>query len=214
MTRRVVWRSVRWTAGAGVAITAAIGALHLPAARPLLARLGVACPAGTVTAEQVQAARRPALDALRGTKAAPRRPALGLALDVTTEADAAIWAQGRGFACEATSRGLKFLRCRDVPERALRSGRASGTVSDLTMTFGADGRLIGVDALRTRLAASVAGSLHSAIAADLARDLGVPPDSAQGFVRYRFADYLASVTTLTLPSGPAVREQYLSTRPS
>jgi hypothetical protein len=33
-------------------------------------------------------------------------------------------------------------------------------------------------------------------------------------VRYRYADYLASVTTLWLPSGPAVREQYLSLRPT
>ena len=204
-------RALAWTLGCGVIATGAVGALHLPAARPLLARFGVACPSRALTPEQVQAAREPALSRLRGGSEAPRRPALGLSLDGTTESQASAWALQRGLRCETSARGLRFLRCRDVPELAV-SGRGAGVVADLTLTFGPEGRLIGVDALRTRLAAADAGGLHDHLAAALEHALGRPTESAPGFVRYRFADYLASVTTLTLPSGPAVREQYLSIR--
>src|SRR4029079_7324212 len=75
MTR---WFVVR-VGGAALCGTALIGLLHLPAARPLLAWLG-ACPV-RATPIATERARARALVRLRGTVAAPTRPALGFTLD-------------------------------------------------------------------------------------------------------------------------------------
>jgi hypothetical protein len=216
MASRPLVRRVRpWlvTAAAALAVaTLGVGLLHMPWARPLLARLG-GCPASRATPQQVETAQRRAWRTLRGTGSAPDRPALGFALERTTLLDVKAWAQARGLACEVV-RGGSLLRCEGVPASALRVG-AAGVYDDVAFGFRVrDQRLVNVTALRTGLAAEDAAAQLRDVAACLERALGAPAQKAAGaaaFVVYRYADYLADVTAMQLPSrGHAVREHYMS----
>jgi hypothetical protein len=102
-------RRRRWTvglAGALAAATLGVGALHLPAARPLLALIG-ACPVGRASASEIEDARRIALRSLRGDTRAPARPALSFELERTTLDDVRAWARERAESratCRASPR--------------------------------------------------------------------------------------------------------------
>lgn len=209
-----------------VVATALIGWMHMPSARPLLAKLGVHCPADAATLSDVDALHRAGVAGLRGTAQAPARPALaGLALDATTEAEAGRWAAAHGASCDAIERGYRFLRCRGIDAQAL--GLAGPAVSELWLSFGGDGKLLGVDVYRrgmdaAQLAASWSGAVDS-----LRERLGAPtlafgdasPQALSSAplqtarVQYRYADYIATLTASHLPdTGLALREQYLSAR--
>jgi hypothetical protein len=199
--------------------------LHLPAARPLLARLGAACPVRSVSAESVEAWRRPALRALQGEGPAPSRPALGLALEATGMDQAREWARSHGVACVETARGLRYLQCQGVSEQALGQTGPGGAVNDLSLAFDGRGLLVGVDVLRSGLSAEAASRLGASITTRLRSELGTPTEAAgewtpaffgagampTSIVRYRFRDYVALVTATRVPgSGVIVRELYLS----
>jgi hypothetical protein len=203
---------------------AAVGALHLPVARHLLARLG-GCPVERATAADAERVRQHGLDSLRGASPAPQRPALGLALDATNEADAKRWADQAGLSCESTHRGFDYLKCQDVPAAAV--GDGEGTLEELSLAFDPSGRLIGVDALRRKVAADAAGRILTGLSARLEAQLGEPSDSSgelsaaymaggpmrTAVRRWRFSDYLASIVATALPwSGIVIHEQYGSAR--
>lgn len=207
----------RWLAA--VAATAALGvaaiaSLHAPWARPLLRRVG-GCPAARVTPEQVEAAQRRAWRNVRGSGAAPARPALGFALYRTTLAEVEAWARARGLACEAARAGALY-RCSAVPASAIALG-ASGTYDDVAFGFRlSDRRLVNLTTLRTGLAPEDAAARMQAITGALRQALGGPAESAAGgagpaYVAYRFADYAADVTSMRLPGrGNALREHYMA----
>ena len=197
-----------------------VGALHLPALRKLLARLG-GCPAGRVTMAEAQGVRQRGLAAMRGAALARERPALGLALDVTTEAEAARWAQRAGLNCDEVHRGFAYLSCKNVPAAAV--GDGEGIIEELTLAFDGSDWLIGVDALRRNVDAPAAGRLLVDIGSRLRARLGEPADSSgepsaaylgggpmrTAVLRWRFSDYVASIVATALPwSGLVIHEQY------
>jgi hypothetical protein len=218
----------RWLAVLGALLGAAacfVTLLHLRAARPWLSRLGVRCPVERVSATQVDLLRRTALDSLRGTAPAPARPALGLRLLETRQAEVLEWASRQGLRCAAFVRGMSYVSCQDVPAEALGRFGSGAPVADLSAAFDSRGVLVGVDTLRRGLSAEQAAALGTTITSRLGGDLGAPTEEAgewsasylgggalhTAFVRYRFRDYLAAVTATHLPgSGVILREQYLS----
>src|SRR6185503_1744965 len=197
MTR---WFVVR-VGGAALCGTALIGLLHLPAARPLLAWLG-ACPV-RATPTATERARAHALVRLRGTVAAPARPALGFTLDTTTLADVRAWADGHRLACAASMQDT-LLKCDGVPAAAIPGAKAP--VDEVAFGFRArDGRLASVTTTTAGLAASAASARLTATAASLSAALGAAPTASRlptdtndaagpRLVAYRFSDYIAGVS--------------------
>ena len=88
-----------------------IGLLHTPYGRPLMRRLGVACPAAKVSPGEVEAVRLRAVAALRTEVPSPARPAVGQTLDVSRAADVTAWARARGLACVESARPSHTIRC-------------------------------------------------------------------------------------------------------
>jgi len=219
MTR---WFVVR-VGGAALCGTALIGLLHLPAARPLLAWLG-ACPV-RATPTATERARARALVRLRGTVAAPARPALGFTLDTTTLADVRAWADGHRLACAASMQDT-LLKCDGVPAAAIPGAKAP--VDEVAFGFRArDGRLASVTTITAGLAASAASARLTATAASLSAAIGAPTAShlpsgawdAAGpvLVAYRFSDYIAGVSAMPMSTpgrGVVLREYYTSARAS
>ncbi|HXI54505.1 MAG TPA: hypothetical protein VNO55_00470 [Polyangia bacterium] len=226
-------RGIKALAGAAVfalVATGFIGFLHTSAGRPLLARLGVGCPVKRVSPMQAEALRQRGVAAVRGATPAPVRPALGMRLDHSTEADVVAWAARNGVTCKAIALGLRQLQCHDVPAAAFSSMApvASSPVDELMFAFNPAGRLISVDVLRTGLTPENAARLFARQTGALTTTLGTAPvqvgDPSPVYLRagalrtvlatYRFADYLASVTAMTMQAGVAVREQYQSATPT
>jgi hypothetical protein len=218
-----------WVVTAGAAtllVVGAGGAIHTRAGLRALVALGVPCPVRSVTAEQVDLARRAGLATLRGSRPAPARPTVaGLRLDATTEAEAgAVLARAHGR-CEVQVRGYRHLRCRGVDAAAL--GLAGPPVSEMWLSFGRAGRLVAVDVYRRGMRpddertvwSDAAGRLRAALG-EPGLVLGDPAPAALAAapigtarVQYRYADYVATVTAAHLPqTGLSVREQYLSAR--
>jgi hypothetical protein len=97
-------------------------------------------------------------------------------------------------------------------------------IGDLALTFGPQGHLVSVDAFTRGLPPAGAAAAFTSSDARLGTLLGPPTDRAgDGDLaalahaplatsrhRYRFSDYVAIVSVTNLPSGLAVREQYLS----
>ena len=82
MLRKAIYISTFFLLG----VTAIGGLLHLPAARPLLATLGVKCPQ-RANPDQVEHARLTSARQVRGDTPAPLRFALGFRLDQATKQD-------------------------------------------------------------------------------------------------------------------------------
>ncbi|MET0553832.1 MAG: hypothetical protein ABW221_12390 [Vicinamibacteria bacterium] len=221
------WHARRLLAVAGLALGGLVvlgGLLHLPVARPLLAHLGAFCPVRTASAAEVDAVRGPALAALRGEAAAKSRPALGLRLDATTAADVRGWAEHHGVSCAAPAKAPHTLACADVPPEALGLPASHGPVPDVALAFDAKGVLVAVDALRRGLSPREAAAAGTTLLARLSAELGAPGERSgdwtaehlagplhTSIVRFRFRDYVATVTATHVPgSGVLLRQQYLS----
>ncbi|NMV40190.1 hypothetical protein HGR00_19965 [Ralstonia insidiosa] len=219
----------RYTLLSVAALTVAIGlvgAMHLKAVRPVLVMLGVPCPVNDTTAEQVSALRASGLAHLRADQLAPARPLPGgFVLDGTTADEAARWAREKGIACDAVTHGYQYLRCRGVDASKL--GLAGPPVSELWLSFGPSGHLIGVDVYRRGMSANDTAAAWDGATHALRNALGAPTSTVGNAspavlsasplqtarLQYRFADYLAIVTASNLPyAGLAVREQYMSSR--
>ena len=207
--------------------TVAIGMMHTPKGRHLLARLGVPCPVNQVDPQLVLAVRNNALVRARGEQAAPERPALNLRLDVTTEQELSAWASRTGAHCDALTRGFDHLRCRGVPAGSL--GVAGPAISEIWFSFGPDHTLAAVNLYRRGMTETETRQSWQSATQRLLTSLGTPTQStgdltlnglatapvAVARVRYSYRDYLASVTASHLPGGGlAVREQYMSAVPA
>ena len=213
-------------AGAALLVLGVGGAMHTRAGLRALAALGVPCPVDRVAAAQVDHVRRAGLAGLRGDTPAPVRPAVaGLLLDMTTEAQAQALLASAHAECEVQARGYRHLRCRGVDAAAL--GLAGPPVSEMWLSFGPAGRLVGVDVYRRGMRpddvravwSDAAGRLRAALGApglavgDPAPDVLAASPIQTARVQYRYADYVATVTAAHLPqTGLSVREQYLSAR--
>jgi hypothetical protein len=183
-------------------------AFHLPFARSTLRAAG-GCPIPRATAAQVEAAQAGAFRGLRGTTLAPARPAVGFALGVTTRADAEAWARERGVECESGREGA-LLVCAAVP-----APDGSGTYYEVAFEFRLrDLRLINLTTLRTGLDAGGAAALIRRLSATLEDTLGAPATEIRGdpgVIAYRYSDYLAEVSAMSLRGrGHAIREHYMS----
>lgn len=222
-------RRLRLGLGAGLLLACAvlaIGWLHTAAGLRLLVALGVPCPVNTVSAQRVAELRRTGLAPLSKLAPAPARPALaGMQLDRTTEAEARAFLARVHARCEQQVRGYRYLRCRGVDAQAL--ALAGPPVSELWLSFGQDGRLVGIDVYRRGMAPRDLRTVWSADAARLRDRLGRPtlalgdpaPEALAASplrvarVQYRYADYVATITAAHLPqTGLSVREQYMSAR--
>ena len=220
MKRNRVIRGLVGLAGGGVALVALVGLLHLPAARPLLALVGVGCPS-QASPDAVETARLAAAHAERGAAPSPARPALGFALDETTLADVEAWSAAHGLDCE-TKRAGTVVVCKDVPNEVF--GGAAGAVDDVSFAFEpAAHRLVTVTTLRNRLDPAGAADQMQGIMRTLGASLGEgrvvgaadpvylaahPMRTAK--VEYRYADYIANVSATNLGSRVVVREHYMS----
>lgn len=217
---------VLWSVGSLVFLTAFIGFLHTPAARPFLVAFGVGCPVLNADPHAVAAIREHGLQQLRGANDANSRPALGLALDQTTLEQARGWAEAHELTCEQKARGFTLLVCARVPVAALPATSAGQQpIDELTLSFDLSNRLIQVSTMRRALTSVEAVELVNGIADHLTRRLGEPSErspqsSAEylasgplhtSYVHYRFRNYLASITATNFPGesgGVAVREMY------
>ena len=212
--------------GLGLLALAGGGLLHTKAGRPLLARVG-GCPVGKVSPAAVQERGQEVIASQRGTTKAPARPALGFELDRATIDDVRSWATEEHVGC-VERREETLVLCMDVPASAL--GRASdGDIyTEISFAFRVKEKtLLDVTTLRSHLSPAQASRMTIALTAALERSLGAPTikqgDATTAYLsegayatfamNYRFEDYFADVTTMSLPAGVVVREQYLSARP-
>jgi len=216
--------------GTLAAATLVIGALHMPFARGLLMRAG-GCPmAGAkMSAAQADNARRMGLSAMGSapaSHAAPARPALGFALDGTTLADIHAWASREHVDCEDVREG--FVKCSNVAPKALGRPEVEGEIDELALAFDVKGQLVNLTTLRMHLTPEQGARAAQQIVSSLDGSLGVSGDATADFApahlsqsgaagiasrAYRYVDYVADVTAMTLPtSGLALREHYMSAR--
>lgn len=204
-----------------VALTALMGVLHMPFARPALALIGFGCPIKMATPEEIEAARMGAARAARGDAPAVERPALGFALDSMSRADVQAWASSHQVECAELQKGT-VLRCAEVPAAAL--GSTGPAINDLTFKFEPKAlKLVTVTTLRNQLDAPSAATAMNTITAELREKLGegrlVGTPTAQylasgpmrtALMEYRFSNYIANVSATNLGQRVAVREHYMS----
>lgn len=204
----------------------AIGALHAPAGRGLLAKLG-GCPVGKASAADIEGVRARALGSIVAARsqASPGRPALGFELGETTSADVHAWAARSHVACAAEREGM-LVRCQAVPRGALHGKTSSGEWSEVSFAFRPSDRLlVDVAATSTGLSAEAAVACVGERAARLREALGEPErfgeleaarlgrgDFTTAVTVHRFTDYVAEVTATSFPHGVTVREHFAIVR--
>ena len=212
--------------GSCAGLVGLIAFLHTPYGRPLMRRLGAACPAASVAPGEVEAVRLRAVAVLRTEVPSPARPAVGQTLDVSRAADVTAWAHTHRLACVESARPSHAIRCEgegSMGERA-RDPHVP-PVDQIVFAFAPDGRLVSVDRLRSRLTAAEASRLFGQTADDLAAALGpgrVAGDATADYLAsgsmhvarlaYRFSDYLATVTAMNISGRVVMHEQYESAR--
>lgn len=200
-----------------------IGLLHVPAVRDRLAHAGIrwGCPLPLATPAQVEAAFSDATRKDRGDRLAPERPAAGLALGITTLADAARWSERHGIECKRADQGFTLVRCADVPAEVI--GEHGAAIELVTLVFDGTNTLRSVDVWRGRLSASLAAEVYLRLAAQLDGSLGaatvhegsasaakLAAQFAQVATEYRFSDYVARLSATNIPGkGVAVRTQHI-----
>src|SRR4051812_18452576 len=223
MKRALLKRVSIYTVSGLAGLTLVAGLLHTKIGRPLLVRLGGACPL-KASPEAVEAARLNSARTLRGTEAAASRPALGFALDSMTLHDVKAWAESKHVSCEEKRVG--FLQCADVPLAAV--GSRGPSISKLDFGFSpATERLVNITAWRDQLTGTVAAAQMDAVVASMREQLGAPTREAgertasylaagpmhTAIVQYRFKDYIADVSATNIPGrGLTLREHYMSAR--
>jgi hypothetical protein len=176
-----------------------------------------------VDLKRVMAIREAAMARFRGTELAPHRPALGLQLDVSTDAEVNAWAARTGARCDAITRGYHFLRCRALPAAAL--GMVGPPVSEIWFSFGPGNTLIAINLYRRSMSEAEARQSWQTAVQVLHQSLGAPTQSTGDLtlgglvnspvsvarVQYTYSDYIAVITASHMPyGGLAVREQYMS----
>jgi hypothetical protein len=225
-------------AGLVLAFTGLVGFAHTKPGRPLLGVLkpaltrmaraggGSRCPFGydaKATPEQREAERNAFAGAHSGSELAAAKPALGFALDRSTSADVQSWAASHGVACH-DSKGAKDLECKDVPDTVLPAGDRGASLSSLWFTFGAQGTLTSVVAVRNSPSAEAIGAAFAAVKADVEAHAGpaastvgegTAADLAAGLLRqstaeFRFQNYYAVARAANVGHGFVLTEEYRS----
>ena len=225
MARAQLIRVSIYVASGLAVLTLAIGLLHTPLGRPLLARLGVGCPV-QASPEDVERARLRSARATQGSELSPAQPALGFKLDGMTQQDVKAWADREHVSCDDLRSG-SLLLCKNVPESAL-GGRTGTPIDELELAFSPTSkRLVNIATTRYGLDGNVAATQMSNVVASLEEQLGKPTSDVgertgsflssgpmrTALVRYRFTDYQADVTATNLPGkGVMLREHYMSAR--
>ena len=219
-------RSVLFTLAAALGTCGLVGALHLPAARPLLSWVAssVGCPvsldggdAATLEAHRIVVARSRA-----GVGSAKGRPALAFELGTTVRPTVQAWLSARNAACEEWSSGA-VLRCR------IERGGARDVTLDAHLQFDERDRLVAVDLWHAARPAAESIAALSALSNVVTRTVGAPTLAsgpldgaylqARPFRRvardYRYADYIARLSATNLGRrGFRLREQYQWVPPS
>ncbi|WP_394831143.1 hypothetical protein LVJ94_31990 [Pendulispora rubella] len=221
----------KWVAAVAAFVAFAvlgIGALHMPFARPLLAKLGVGCPVTKATPRAIDAARAIPAAMYLGKPGAPARPAAGFELEKTTLADLAAWAKRHRISCDALHGNETLRACKDVDAMALGEPAAFAPAEEVTFEFRASGTLAVVTVLRRKLPVAEANAMVADVSRRLREALGTPSKSAgentavhfgkgplQAFQEeYEFGDYAATLTETRIGDlGMLVREQYFSPVP-
>jgi hypothetical protein len=207
-------------AAAAASVTAAIGVLHLPVARPLLALVAktAGCPIDLKGGDPV-ALERFRIENLRqraGDTPARSAPALGFELGVSTRSDVLVWLGSESENCESVAQG-SALTC----EAVKRPGEAG--IDSLYVRFDESARLVALDLFRA--GDSVDGALAHFARVDrtLGERVGPRTDArgephapylAAGPYRrvaseFRYKNYVASLSAMNFGSrGVRVRETY------
>jgi hypothetical protein len=233
--------------------TGVMGFAHTHAGRPLLVAMRPVmklmagskggCPFGydkKASPEEKEAARAAFSETHRGEAPASARPALGFTLDATTPADVTAWAKAGSVECSEKGGGVTHsdLECRDVPAslltgdhagggspgRAVAQGERAAGVSSLWLTFGKNGTLTSVVAVRSDRRAEVISEAFSAARDDVALEAG-PPSAIDGSgtakelasgllvestAEYRFTNYYALARAANTGSAYVLTEEYRS----
>ncbi len=218
-------RLISGIAAATCISVAAIGWMHTSQGREVLAKLGIGCPVNSIDSHVVLAIQQKAISRERGLTAAPARPALGLLLDRSTEAQVAEKMAQENVHCDELSRGLLYLRCRSVPVQLL--GTNGPPVSEIWFSFSPAHTLMAINLYRRDMTEPEARQSWRIAVENLRHDLGIPTSTsgdttlasftekpiAVARVNYAYSDYVAIVTASHMPyGGLAVREQYMSAR--
>jgi len=213
-------------AAAPLVVVGAIGLLHLPAARPLLALLGGSggggCPVavGRASPEEIERARGASLAPLKGGERAAARTALRFTLMTSTKADVQAWAGGAGLTCKEEMKGTS-LRCGRVPADAAGAASTGIAISDLLFRLDEHGVLVAADVMHDGTTGDAALTDMNAAAEKLRAAFG-PPSSDSGrdiatlnesygraAVEYRFRDFAIDLTATRFGADKVVlREQY------
>jgi hypothetical protein len=215
-------------AGTIAFLIVAIGVLHTPIGRPLLAKLGVVCPITKATPQQIDHARTIPAAAYAGKPLAPARPVLGFMFEKTTLTDMKAWATKFGVDCHKLNGNETLRACNDVPAVALGEPADFLPAEEVDFEFRAARTLAVVSVLRRGLAVPQANAMAAARSKSLREVLGAPQKTAgentaahfakgplQAFQEeYEFGDYGATLTETRLGStGILLREHYFSPLP-
>ncbi len=223
--RRRLLRIAATLAGTGALFVGAMGFLHTPYGRPLMRRLGMACPAMKVSPAAAEAVRLRAVASLRTAVPSPVRPALGQVLDVSRAIDVKAWTRARGLVCTEEARPSHAIRCAGLAGQPAADPKAP-PAEQIVFSFAPDGRLVSVDRLRSTLTAPEASRLFAQAAGELTATLGpggqmigdaTPAYLAGGSMhtarlQYRYSDYLATITAMNISGRIVMHEQYESAR--
>jgi len=206
----------------------AIGLLHTPLGRPLLAKMGVGCPLTKATAAQIDHARTIPAAAYLGKGPAPSRPVLGFAFEKTTLAEVEAWADHHGISCEKINGNETLRSCKDVPAAALGEPADFVAAEAVDFEFRASRTLAVLTVLRRGLSVEEANRMAAGVSGRLRDVLGAPQRVAgenspahfakgplQAFQEeYEFGDYGATLTETRLgTTGVLLREHYFSPLP-
>ncbi len=228
MTSQRAWRRrLGWAAAGVVALVVAVGALHLPAARPFIGMLEALCPVASVPAEQVERMQLVAANTLRGSRPVPPGASGRVRLLEWNRSDVTRWAKTSGAACAETTRGFAYLTCHRVPPDQDDAAWQGVSQPEVTFTFDRQAQLRGVEVLARLAPGPTAARLIAQLEQQLVSTLG-PADRTVGDVAlpaqgtpfatasrsYAFTDAAVQLSITMIPgSGVVVREQYLRLTP-
>lgn len=108
----------------------------------------------------------------RGVSAAAHRPAFGLQLDRSTEAEVLERMSRYKAQCLELSRGLRYLRCRGVPAETL--GSNGPPVSEIWFSFAPDHTLMAINVYRRDMSADETRRSWQIAVRNLHNVLGAP----------------------------------------
>lgn len=220
----------RLTCGAATLalLIAAVGLLHTKVGRPILAKLGVACPVTKATPQQIDHARTIPAAAFAGMPKAPARPALGFTFEKSTMGDVEAWAKANDIDCTSINGNETLRACKNVKATALGEPADFAPAEEVAFEFRAARTLAVISVLRRQLSVAQANVMTTAASNRLRAALGAPQktageNSAAHFAmgplqayqeEYRFGDYAATLTETRLgTTGVLFREQFFSPVP-